>query len=352
MVADVAVFAAEPVNPATIARYVAVDDVCAWPILTKLPNGVMTAIIHNQPSHGLSAGDIECWASADGVRWKKQGHPAPNDPHTIRMNVAAGLARNGDLLVLCSGWTDIQQPERPKQMAFRDAILRAWVCRSRDGGRTWDQTKQFTPPEKGWTEYIPFGPIIPGVDGTLHTSCYGGDFVDATQSYKTRGYRSWHFTSQDDGKTWQRGAVIGETHNETALMHLGGKSWLAAARFKRMELYRSDDDGATWQGPQGVTENNEINGQLVRLQDRRLLLSYGNRIRDQFGVLAKFSRDEGRTWSAPVRLARSLESDGGYPSSLQRPDGAIVTAYYAKRVENHERYHMGVAIWTPPVDLK
>jgi hypothetical protein len=25
-----------------------------------------------------------------------------------------------------------------------------------------------------------------------------------------------------------------------------------------------------------------------------------------------------------------------------------VTAYYAKRVENHERYHMGVAIWEAP----
>jgi len=49
-----------------------------------------------------------------------------------------------------------------------------------------------------------------------------------------------------------------------------------------------------------------------------------------------------------VRLARSLEQDCGYPSSVQRADGKIVTVYYAKRVENHDRYHMGAAIWEAP----
>ena len=68
----------------------------------------------------------------------------------------------------------------------------------------------------------------------------------------------------------------------------------------------------------------------------------------QFGVLAKISADEGQTWSEPWRLAESLESDCGYPSSVQRADGQIVTAWYAKRAQNHERYHMGVAVWQPP----
>jgi hypothetical protein len=44
----------------------------------------------------------------------------------------------------------------------------------------------------------------------------------------------------------------------------------------------------------------------------------------------------------------SLEGDCGYPSSVQRADDKIVTAYYSKGAENHERYHMGVAIWQPP----
>ena len=340
-------------SPPQIAHYVAIDNVCAWPNLTVLHNGTITAIIFGKPSHGQMEGDVECWASKDGELWEKRGRPAPNDPHTNRMNVAAGLAGNGDLLVLCSGWTDEKQASRPKQAAFRDDILRTWVCRSSDGGRTWTQRKEFPPPDAGWTEFIPFGDIFVGEDGALHVSCYGGEFTDPARTTKTKSYRAWHFRSEDDGTTWQRTSVIGATHNETTLFHLGGKRWMAAARETAVDLFRSDDDGATWQGPQRVTERNEINAHLTRLKDGRLLLSYGNRVKDQFGVLAKLSSDEGATWSAPLRLAHTLESDCGYPSSTQRADGKIVTAYYAKRVENHERYQMGVAIWeAPPLSQK
>ena len=346
-------FAAAPQSPPVppppaITRYVAVDNVCAWPMLATLRDGTIVAVIFNRPSHGQMAGDVECWASKDGTLWEKRGHPAPNEPETVRMNIATGLARNGDLLVLCSGWSNLKQPERPKQGVFRDAVIPIWVCRSADGGRTWTQHKQFPDNERGWMPYIPFGPVIAGTDGALHVSCYAGEFTDPTKSTKTKGWRAWHFRSDDDGCTWRQTSVIGPTHNETAIFHLGGRNWLAAARTEAMEIFRSHDDGATWGEMQRVTERNEINGHLARLQDGRLLLSYGNRIKDQFGVLAKLSADEGRTWGQPIRLAHALETDCGYPSSTQRPDGKIVTAYYAKRVENHERYHMGVAIWEAP----
>src|SRR5690606_36254730 len=110
----------------------------------------------------------------------------------------------------------------------------------------------------------------------------------------------------------------------------------------------SDDHGDTWQGGEPVTQAREINAHLLRLQDGRILLSYGKRLEGHSGVLAKFSRDEGRTWSEPVRIMNSLSTDCGYPSSVQRRDGKIVTAYYSQSVENHERYHMGVAIWSAP----
>lgn len=60
------------------------------------------------------------------------------------------------------------------------------------------------------------------------------------------------------------------------------------------------------------------------------------------------SRDDGATWSAPIRLMNSTATDCGYPSSVQRADGKIITAYYSQAVENHDRYHMGVAIWDAP----
>jgi hypothetical protein len=115
-----------------------------------------------------------------------------------------------------------------------------------------------------------------------------------------------------------------------------------------MELFRSDDDGATWSAPLKVTARNEINGHLTRLADKRLLLSYGVRIAGQHGVCAKFSSDDGKTWSAPMRLARSEVGDCGYPSSVQLANGKIVTAYYSKAAPECDHYHMGVAVWEAP----
>ncbi len=335
-------------EPAGIRRIVAVKDVCAWPNLTLAPDGAILAVLHNQPSHGGMEGDVECWASPDGVAWEKRGVITRHEPQTIRMNHAAGLAKNGDFVVLCSGWTNVKQPERPKQPAFRDAILSNWVLRSKDGGRTWAKGTEFPAAEPGWSGQIPFGDIWVGEDGALHTSCYRGKLASPEKNFKIGAYESWHFRSDDDGHTWKAVSVIGPKHNETDIFPLGGRRWMAAARVDALELFVSDDDGATWKDPLRVTRRNEINGHLMRLKDGRLLLSYGVRIKGEQGVRAKLSADEGRTWSAPLRLARSEDGDCGYPATIQRADGKLVTAYYAHKAPEHDGYHMGVAVWSAP----
>lgn len=336
--------ASEP-EPAGIQRVVAVKDVCAWPNLTLLPDGTLLAVLHNQPGHGTLEGDVDCYASPDGLTWEKRSTITQHEPQTIRMNHAAGLAKNGDFIVLCSGWTDVKQPQRPKQASFRDDILRTWVMRSGDAGRTWTKSTEFPAPEAGWTEQIPFGDIWPGKDGKLHTSCYQGLFTDPTKSTKTKQYRAWHFESADDGRTWAPVSIIGPKHNETDLLPMPDGCWLAAARIDTMELFHSTDEGKTWASIGRPTARNEINGHLCHLKDGRLLLTYGVRIKDKHGVCAKFSSDGGKSWTEPLRLAHSKVSDCGYPSSVQRRDGKIVTAYYSKDAPEHPGYHMGVAVW-------
>jgi hypothetical protein len=339
-------------EPAEIQRVVAAKDVCAWPNLTLMKDGSIVAVLHNKPSHGGMEGDVECWASADGTQWEKRSVITQHDPDTIRMNHAAGLAKNGDLIALCSGWTNIKQPERPKQPAFRDATLSNWVMRSADMGRTWTRGEGFAPAEKGWCDQIPFGDIWVGEDGALRTSCYRGKLLSPEKSFKIGAYESWHFRSDDDGRTWKAVSIIGPKHNETDIFPLGGKRWMAAARVDAMELFTSEDDGVTWSSPQRVTQRNEINGHLTRLKDGRLLLTYGVRIKEEQGVRAKFSSDDGKTWSDPIRLMRSDDGDCGYPSSVQRADGRIVTAYYSRKAAEHDGYHMGVAIWAAPAGGK
>ena len=352
---------ATEVESAGARHTVAVENACAWPSLTLLRDGTVVAILHNKPAHATMEADVECWASSDGLRWEKRSTVTQHEPHTNRLNHAAGLAKNGDLIVLCSGWTDVKQPERPKQAPFRDAVLRPWVLRSSDGGRTWTKRDTFPAADAGWSEHVPFGDIWKGSDDALHASCYQGEYSEPATSHETKNWRSWHFRSADDGATWQRISLIGPRHNETDIFPLGGKAWLAAARFNHsaVDLVRSDDDGVTWQSPRRVTsigngkDHGEVNGHLNRLKDGRLLLSYTVRTEGKQGVCAKLSKDEGLTWTDPVRLVNHIGwakggGDGGYPSSVQLANGRIVTAWYAKKTAEHEGYHMGATVWEAP----
>ena len=264
------------------------------------------------------------------------------------MNVSAGLAGNGDLLVLASGWTlrpPVPDPlpvfphdgyTPPAGTEFGDATAPAtWVCRSTDGGATWTHVETVSVPE-GADYFIPFGDITDAGDGTLFTTCYSTKAV-------------WLLVSRDDGLTWPEYRLISEGYNETDILSLGGGNWLALARCATasgMGLFRSEDGGQTWVLQETVTLPAQHPGHLLRLRDGRLLMSFGVRNPGLHGVGVRLSDDEGRTWGIPrVLVQYDAHADGGYPSSAELEDGTIVTAYYASNTEHHQRYHMGVVRW-------
>lgn len=344
---------------------VAVDNVCAWPNLTVLPDETVVATIFNQPSHAGLPGDVDCWASTDGGRtWQKRGTPAPHDPTTNRMNVAAGLAAEGDLIVIASGWSKRYRPGEKVPPGEKRRVLDPWVCRSQDGARTWDIDKQAFPNRapNGGTP-IPFGDILRGHDGALRVAVYTWP--------KQRVYV---YRSDDDGRTWGGPVPLHEDalRTETAICHLGDGNWLAAARTHlkherdsrhphgldmHLELYGSDDDAQTWQ-PRGPIASHPMHhpAHFLRLRDGRLIFSYGNRAGDGTpersgnGVEILVSTDEGKSWSKPLRVL-DWQGDGGYPSSVELPDGQVLTAYYARHIAGHDGYHMGVAVWSPQASL-
>lgn len=322
-----------------LERYVAVDNVCAWPNLTLMPDGAIVATIFNQPTHGGWEGDAECWASTDEGRfWDLRGVPAPHEPGTNRMNLAAELAHNGDLVVLCSGWN--KRPPVGEYAGFKGAeILAPWVCRSADGGRTWTQARSgaIEGAPDGCAAAIPFGNIVRLADNSLGASCY------------CRHSIAYFYRSDDDGRSWRCLGEIGKGQNETALLVLGDGVLLAASRTlgdPHIELFRSEDGGKTWTGVGPLTLAAQIPAHLLQLANGRILLTYGMRNQDVYGVGARISGDNGETWSPPsVLVDFENASDGGYPASVQMPDGTIVTAYYCNRTPAHHRYHMGVLRW-------
>ena len=332
---------------ATMERYVAIDNVCAWPNLTLLPGGDLVATIFNQPSHGGWEGDVECWASADGGRiWTRRGTPAPHEPATNRMNVAAGLAADGALLVLASGWSNRPEPgtHRGHRIPDESDILPMWVCRSADQGRTWTRSNiPLPPPVPELTRLIPFGDIVPLADGTLGVCIY-------SWSPATNEHHAYFYASADDGRSWTpRGTIRTENINETTPVVLPDGRILLAARTlgdQHLDLLVSADHGATWECRGPLTLGMQHPGNLLLLRDGKILLTYGIRNAGLYGVSARISADGGATWTPPrVLVDFATATDGGYPASLELADGTLVTAYYCNRTPAHQRYHMGVLRW-------
>ena len=327
-----------------VERYIAIDNVCAWPNLTVLPDGTLAVAIYNQPVHGQWRGDVEVWASIDDGRlWEKRGVAAVGEPPGNRMDVSAGCGANGDLIVISSGFSPVLEPGTyDPDFDFRGKCLDARVCRSADGGRTWERADTVPVPDEADSWCIPFGDIVEGPNG-LVSPFYSGPADDSRNT-------AWLLRSNDDGLTWGDGSIIAaDDFNETAILHLGAGRWLAACRTHddaHMQLFASDDDGRSWQDRGPLTLPAQCPAHLTPLADGRILFTYAIRNLGLRAVGMRLSDDEGDSWSAP-RLLLSYEgaTDGGYPSSSQREDGTIVTVYYSNRIPDHHRYHMGVARW-------
>lgn len=127
----------------------------------------------------------------------------------------------------------------------------------------------------------------------------------------------------------------------TTIRHGGGKQ-------NNITAWRSDDLGEHWTALGAATGDIGSNPPaLVRLQDGRLCLSFGYR-RRPFGARARISNDEGRSWSPDILLRDDgLTGDLGYPRSLARPDGKILTVYYFNGPRDEDRTIQGT-LWTPP----
>lgn len=344
-------------------QFVVIDYVCAWPNLSVLPSGEVVAFLFNQPCHGFWEGDVECWASANGRFWEKRGMVTRHEPGTVRMNHAAGMAGNGDLIAIVSGWNKrgpapspmpVFPLDSPKgwltAMSTNNAIaLDPWVCRSSDGGKTWTRSENtFTKPAGPTAlRMCPYGSIMADSTGRLYTAVYVAN-NETNSPHKPMGV--WFYRSDDDGKSWNPIGKIGtENLNETAILHMGDGRWLAAARTYReraIEMFQSSDDGLKWSSKGVLTSKNQHPAHLLRLADGRILMSYADRAKAQKEILARFSEDEGETWGPPLVLA-TFTHDGGYPSSVQLADQTVVTAFYAASIPSHQRYHMGVVRWRP-----
>ncbi len=161
----------------------------------------------------------------------------------------------------------------------------------------------------------------------------------------------------DGGKSWQFVAWIADEPRGYAIMpstvRLGAGELLSAIRCRDatrawIDTYRSLDLGKSWKldGTPAADLGEGNPPSLIRLTDGRLCLTYGYRA-EPYGIRARLSADGGRTWGREIIVrGNGGGRDLGYPRSVQRTDGQIVTIYYFHDTPQGDRY-IAATIWAP-----
>jgi hypothetical protein len=159
--------------------------------------------------------------------------------------------------------------------------------------------------------------------------------------------------TRDGAKTWSFVSYVGPEPLDYAIMpssvRLGPAEILTAIRRREwIDVYRSNDNGESWSFVnQATLETGGNPPSMLLLPDGRVVVTYGYH-KEPYGIRARFSKDHGLTWSAEETILRSDGGgrDLGYPRTVLRPDGKLVSVYYFNDAADRERY-IGATIWDP-----
>ena len=176
-------------------------------------------------------------------------------------------------------------------------------------------------------------------------------FLTAAKSNRKEG-RVICVRTQDGGKTWNMVSFIGPEPEDFAIMpssvRLSPTDIVTAIRRRRwIDIYRTYNNGESWQFVNQATL--DIGGNppsMVKLDDGRLVITYGYRL-PPYGIRARISSDNGLSWGKEFILRQDGGgTDLGYPRTVKRPDGLLVTTYYFNEDAGKERF-IGGTIWDP-----
>lgn len=224
----------------------------------------------------------------------------------------------------------------------------SWFYVSRDRARSWQGPFRLgdfgLPGVSARTDVVPLGPQ---------------DALFLLTAVKSNGDEGRVFAARtrDGGRSFSFEGFVGEEPEGFAIMpaslRLPGGEILtfvrcagprAPERRAWIELYRSADEGRTWELLGRPAPNVGHNGNpptVTRLASGRLVLVYGYRDAP-YGLRARTSDDEGRSWSDEIVLRDDGGmSDLGYPRTVLRPDGRLLSVYYYNYGTGTDRFIAG-----------
>ena len=180
-------------------------------------------------------------------------------------------------------------------------------------------------------------------------------FLTAAKQNRREG-RPLCVRTVDGGATWNLVSLIGPEPSGFGIMpstvRLGDNELLCAVRRREgpkrfIETFRSTDNGSHWNADTIPAPNLGAGNppSMIKLRDGRVCLTYGIRAAP-FNICARLSHDGGRTWGPEIVLRSQGGRDMGYPRTVQRADGKIVTIYYFHEQPGSDRY-IAATIWDP-----
>ncbi len=249
----------------------------------------------------------------------------------------------------CPGGIDFAHPDFAMTLRMNDS----------DGG----MSRFFYSLDRGHSWQGPFKFPMLGLKGIAARTDYlvqgPSDCLVFLTASKANGKEGRPFCARttDGGKSWSLEGWIGPEPPGYSIMpstiRLDANELLSAVRVRHgnqswIEAYFSADAGRTW-SLRSTPEPDTGEGNpaaMLKLADGRVCITYGVR-KAPFRMAARLSGDDGRSWGKEILLrGEGGGRDLGYPCSVERPDGKVVTVYYWNDDSQQTRY-IGATIWDP-----
>ncbi len=289
----------------------------------------------------MADGDVLCVDAMNALHSQDEGRTwkaTPIFPGTTKYKLSSerALLRTRDGVVIAA-WMNLNEKQcAPRfkwggtEEEFRMYVLPIYVCRSLDGGKTWEEPVKLNEP---WCGCI--HSMIETSNGRI--VLVGQEVIPAWR------HATVMFVSDDQGRTWRRSNVldIGQGRHD----HAGSIEGTVVER-KDGTLYQllrtetgwlyeavSRDGGLKWEDfRQSPIKSVTCCAQLGRLSDGRVVLLWNHPPRHRPGSASSreelsiaFSGDDARTWSKPVVIAASYGPGGrvSYPYLYERKLGEL-----------------------------
>ena len=206
---------------------------------------------------------------------------------------------------------------------------KGWVCRSKDGGKTWSRRE----------------PLPDGIYGPIKNKpvLSAGRLISPTSDERD-GWKLYFEYSDDMGKTWKRSPFVeadpGVKAIQPSIIFLpdGRLQAVCRTRSRHVGVTFSSDNGETWSKLQLIdTPNNNSGLDAVTLQDGSFAMICNHwpiepdKEKGARTPLALLKSKDGIHWEHWMTLEDSPISQYSYPSIIQTRDGHIHIVYTWRR---------------------